>query len=42
MAEIVGIRFKRTGRVYYFDPAGIDLEVNDQVVVETSHGQGDK
>ncbi len=39
MAEIVGVRFKRTGRVYYFDPAGIDLEVNDQVVVETSRGQ---
>lgn len=39
MADIVGVRFKRTGRVYYFDPAGIDLEVNDQVVVETSRGQ---
>ena len=39
MAEIVGVRFKRTGRVYYFDPAEIDLEVNDQVVVETSRGQ---
>jgi len=38
MAEIVGIRFKKTGRVYYFDPAGIDLEVNDYVVVQTTHG----
>lgn len=38
MAEIVGIRFKRAGRVYYFDPAGIDLKINDCVVVETSHG----
>ena len=38
MAEIVGIRFKRAGRVYYFDPAGIDLEVNDYVVVKTSRG----
>ncbi len=38
MAEIVGIRFKRAGRVYYFDPAGIDLEVNDCVVVQTSRG----
>ena len=38
MAEIVGIRFKRAGRVYYFEPAGIDLEVNDYVVVKTARG----
>ena len=38
MADIVGIRFKKAGRVYYFDPAGIDLEVNDYVVVKTSRG----
>jgi len=38
MAEIVGIRFKRAGRIYYFDPAGIDLEVNDSVVVKTTRG----
>ena len=38
MAEVAGIRFKRTGRVYYFDPAGIDLEVNDYVVVKTTRG----
>ncbi len=38
MAEIVGIRFKRAGRVYYFDPAGIDLKVKDYVIVKTSRG----
>jgi len=38
MAEIVGIRFKRAGKVYYFDPTGIDLEVNDRVVVQTTRG----
>ncbi len=38
MANIVGIRFKRAGRVYYFDPADIDLGVNDYVVVKTSRG----
>ena len=37
--KIVGIRFKRAGKVYYFDPAGIDLEINDYVIVETSRGQ---
>ena len=38
MAEIVGVRFKRAGRVYYFAPSGIDLEVNDYVVVNTARG----
>ena len=38
MADIVGVRFRRAGRVYYFDPAGIDLEVNDHVVVKTTRG----
>ncbi len=38
MADIVGVRFKRAGRIYYFDPAEIELEVNDYVVVKTVHG----
>ena len=38
MAEIVGIRFKRAGRVYYFDPAGITLAVNDYIVARTNRG----
>jgi cell fate regulator YaaT (PSP1 superfamily) len=38
MAEIVGVRFKRAGKIYYFDPAGIELEVNDYIVVSTSRG----
>ncbi len=38
MAEIVGVRFKRTGKVYYFAPTAVDLEVNDYVVVETTRG----
>ena len=38
MADIVGIRFKRAGRVYYFDPSGIEMKVNDYVVVKTSRG----
>ena len=38
MADIIGVRFKRAGKVYYFDPADIDLEVNDHVVVETTRG----
>lgn len=38
MADIVGVRFKKAGKVYYFDPSGIDLEVNDPVVVTTTRG----
>ncbi|MFC2034648.1 stage 0 sporulation family protein [Chloroflexota bacterium] len=38
MTEIVGVRFKRAGKVYYFDPASIELEVHDYVVVETARG----
>jgi cell fate regulator YaaT (PSP1 superfamily) len=36
--DIVGIRFQRAGRIYYFDSAGFDLGLNEQVVVETEHG----
>jgi cell fate regulator YaaT (PSP1 superfamily) len=35
----VGIRFKEAGKVYYFDAGGMDLDVGNYVVVETSHGQ---
>ncbi len=38
MDKIVGIRFKRAGRVYYFDPADIDLEIYDYVVAQTTRG----
>jgi len=38
MADIVGVRFKRAGRIYYFDSAGIELEVSDPVVVQTARG----
>src|SRR4030067_1066129 len=38
MPNVVGIRFKRAGKVYYFDPAGMDLKVNEYVVVKTASG----
>lgn len=38
MPDIVGIRFKKAGKVYYFDPAAIELKVNDYVVVQTARG----
>ncbi|OGO24168.1 MAG: stage 0 sporulation family protein [Chloroflexi bacterium RBG_16_50_9] len=38
MADVVGIRFKRAGKVYYFDADGIKLEAGDYAVVKTSRG----
>ena len=38
MAEIIGVRFKNMGKVYYFDPAGNTLEKGGHVVVETARG----
>lgn len=38
MTEIISIKFKKDGRVYYFDPDGMSFNDNDRVVVETSKG----
>ena len=36
--EIVGVRFKSTGKTYYFDPAGITAARGSFVIVETARG----
>ncbi len=38
MAEVIGVRFKNIGKVYYFDPDGTVLKKGDMVIVETSRG----
>lgn len=38
MLNIVGVRFKKVGKVYHFDPAGFDIKQGDMVIVETSRG----
>ncbi|MBE6789657.1 MAG: stage 0 sporulation protein [Ruminococcaceae bacterium] len=38
MAEIIGVKFKDTGKVYYFDPAGIKVAQGQPVIVETVRG----
>ena len=38
MANIVGVRFKSVGKIYYFDPLDIDVKEGDSVIVETSRG----
>lgn len=38
MVKIAGVRFKTAGKVYYFDPAGLELKKGDEVIVETARG----
>ena len=38
MAEIIGVRFKEVGKIYYFDPDGGSYRVGQPVVVETARG----
>lgn len=36
--RLAGVRFQRAGRVHYCDPGGLDLGVDDQVVVQAPWG----
>ncbi|MBQ3330076.1 MAG: stage 0 sporulation family protein [Ruminococcus sp.] len=38
MAEVIGVRFKEVGKVYYFDPNHLKLKQDTVVIVETSRG----
>lgn len=38
MTKVVGIRFKKAGKIYYFDPMEIPVEKDSKVVVETARG----
>ena len=38
MAEVIGVRFKDGGKIYYFDPDGKNLHKGDMVIVETVRG----
>ena len=38
MIKVVGVRFKKAGKIYYFDPVDMNIEKNTYVVVETARG----
>ena len=38
MVTVIGVRFKTAGKVYYFDPSSYELNVGDNVIVETARG----
>ena len=39
MKNIVGIRFKKPGKIYFFDPGNLQINNNDFVIVETAQGE---
>ncbi len=39
LKNIVGIRFKKLGKIYFFNPKGIKVQKGDKVIVETSQGE---
>lgn len=38
MVKVIGVRFRSAGKIYYFDPAGYDIQQGDKVIVETARG----
>lgn len=38
MIKVVGVRFKKAGKIYYFDPMDLDIDKGNYVVVETARG----
>ncbi len=38
MVKVVGVRFKNAGKIYYFDPGDLEIELNSNVIVETARG----
>lgn len=39
LKTVIGVRFRKPGKIYFFDPENIGLHLHDKVVVETSLGQ---
>ena len=39
MEKVIGVRFKRVGKVYYFSPGSIVFKKGDFAIVETTNGK---
>ena len=39
MKNIIGVRFKRLGKIYFFNPGGLKVQKGTKVIVETSQGE---
>lgn len=38
MTEVIGVRFKEVGKIYYFSPKGMKIPAGEKVIVETARG----
>ncbi len=38
MVNVIGLRFKPVGKIYFFDPCGIEFEAGEKAIVETARG----
>jgi len=38
VVNVIGVRFRKAGKIYYFDPAEYDIEAGQHVIVETARG----
>ena len=39
MAKVIGVQFQNNGKVYYFNPGGLELHAGDYVIVDTERGE---
>ncbi|MCI9541330.1 MAG: stage 0 sporulation family protein [Lachnospiraceae bacterium] len=38
MVNVIGVRFRAAGKIYFFDPLDLEIEIGDHVIVETARG----
>ena len=38
MITVIGVRFRKAGKIYFFDPIGLKIQAGDSVIVETARG----
>ena len=38
MMDVIGVRFRENGKIYFFDPVKFDVQVGEHVIVETARG----
>ena len=38
MVEVIGVRFRTAGKIYFFDPGRFQIKKGDHVIVETARG----
>lgn len=38
MVQVIGVRFRTAGKIYFFDPGKLEIKKGDHVIVETARG----